>query len=90
MINNKFHTKDHGCPKSAEAVAIATFAAIVNPALSLFTRNFFNVKDRPISFCFEKLCNSYGDDFFRRASTSGHFCCRQVKASTLPKTSSAH
>jgi len=34
IIKNKFNTKDRGAPKSAGPVAIATFATIVNPALT--------------------------------------------------------
>jgi len=33
-IYNKFHTKGRGAPKSAGPVAIATFATILNPALT--------------------------------------------------------
>jgi len=35
-IKNKFNTKDRGTPKSAGPVAVATFATIVNPALSRY------------------------------------------------------
>jgi len=35
ITKNEFHTQNHWAPKSVGPVAIATFATIVNPALSL-------------------------------------------------------
>jgi len=59
IIKSNFNTKDHGAPKSAGPVAIATFATIVNPALVYKIKYLWKSKKR-----FQRSMNAVMKSFF--------------------------